>query len=543
MQQTSRKRIIAIARECIEVYRNKKRLILLLTAVFIGGGAIYIYLTNYTTYKHSRQVPQSATNKSALLLLEDSLSATNKLLLELNQTIDRQMRAEKKTVNVPQESPVDLISNTNKRLIVKKIESILRYLKTPLNQFNQLPAYFINDAALEEQVRSYNDELASLQKTYKEKSPYDVSYFKPLERLRDDLIAKLEAEKKGLLTANKKRQPKRVRVEQPSRRLLAMFNERDSIVETYSDQLERYQKKLSQTQVNDLMDSLATPQVQKAELTAFNRVFLQKKVYKPLLNTSLLVMLLGTIPFFVIFFRKYRSPFIERFEDLEMPDAAKSSQIELNKNVNRELVAFNYEQLIKEVGRLAAGRHSLLTCYSAGADGEGAEMSMQLGALLAKLGNEVLYIDLSNPLDQSYLRGTYTYQLAEFIGNAEHIIKELLQAAKKQPNSQIIVKLVQSFQDEPATPESRDYWILQRFFANPQLKEMLLTFKQHFPYIVISTPDFLTLDSSLLVVPFEDMNIHVFKAGVTSRKSANLLCKLNGGEPAPIINVIDFSTN
>ncbi|WP_134089926.1 hypothetical protein [Olivibacter sp. XZL3] len=543
MQKTSRKRVIAIARESIEVYRNKKRLILLLIGVFIGGGVIYTFLTSHTFYKNGREVPQFTTSKSALLLLEDSLSATNSLLLQLNRTIDRQMQTEKKTVGLPQESPVNLISNTNKRLIIKKIEAILRYLKTPLNQFNQLPAYFINNAALEQQIRSYNDELANLQKTYREKSPYDVSYFKPLERLRDDLIAKLESEKKGLLKANKKRQPKRARVEQPSEKLLAMLNKRDSIVETYSGQLERYQKKLSQTQVNDLMDSLATPQVQRAEFSAFNRVFLQGNVYKPLLNTFLLILLLGMIPFFVIFFRKYKSPFIERFEDLEMLDPAKNSQVELNKNVNRELIAFNYEQLIKAVGHLAADGHSLLTCYSAGADSEQSAISLQLGSLLAKLGNDVLHIDFCDQLDCSNLRGAYAYDLVEFINNAERIKSDLLHAAKKQPHSEIIVKLVKAFRDEPGprTAEFSDYWTLQHFFAKAELKAMLATFKEYFAYVIISTPDFLTLDSSLLVVPFEDMNIHIFKAGATTRKSANLLCKLNGSEPTPIINVIDFS--
>lgn len=542
-KKNRRKRIITIAKESVDAYRNRKQLILSLASLLLIGGVIYTYLMARVTLGNKTEVKQVITSKSALLQLEDSLSLTNKQLLQLNTQVEEQLRAERSELRPINENGANKVSKTNKQLIIRKIEAILKYLKTPLNQFNQLPAYFINNASLEQQIRSYNEELAKLQQVYKEKSKYDTSYFIPIERSRDDLINKLDTEKRELLKPNSVPQRKRFYTRQPSEKLIALFNSRDSITEIYSDQLERYQKKLSQTQVSDLMDSLVAPQIQTVQPAEISRyILLPNSALKWLWVVLLLAVFVGIIPFFIGFFRRYKSPIVKRLEDLDISLRTESSKLELNKNVNQELVAFNYGELIQEVERLAK-KPSLIVFNSVEAEKEQYIISVQLGALLAKLGNEVLHINLSNQFDRQYTDNVYTYDFIEFIGNAERIKNQLCQTMEKKTEGPVLVNIVKTFRTGDVKGESglNDYGSLQHFFAKAGLKEILLTLKQHFNYVIIGTPDFLALDSSLLAVPQKEINVYVFKAGITQRKSANMLCKLSESESTATIHVLDFS--
>ncbi|MEH6308764.1 hypothetical protein RYH73_24130 [Olivibacter sp. CPCC 100613] len=538
MQTNRRKRIIAITRESINVYQSKKRFILLLTGLLIGAGAIYMFLLIRLAPAKNQAIDSQTTHKSALLLLEDSVSVANKQLLQLNKAIDQQIHAEKNAWGAMQENKAIEISNTNKQLIIRKMEAVLKYLKTPLNQFNQLPTYFINNTALEQQIKSYNDELMKLQTAYKEKSPYDTSYFASLELSRNDLINKLEAEKTLLLKPNQKPKAKRFNAPQPSENLIAMFNERDSVTEVYSDLLQRYQKRLSQVQVNDLMDSLTKPQFQTTAVTDVESIYLPREMPKWLLTGLLLVASVGIIPFFVVFLRKYKSPFVKRPADIELSGRTEDIVLELNKEVNQELVAFNYEPLIRAVENLGTS-HKLVTFYSVDAEREQHVISTQLASLLTKLGNKVVYMDLCTQFGQLSTKNECTYELTDFIEHTTNIAHHVLQKAMEQKEP-VVIKMVKT-DAKQHEPMLHDYWSLQHFFANTRLREMLAAFKQYFHYVVISTPDFLAVDSSLLAVPQKDINIHVFKAGSTTRRSANLLCKLNGNDPTPSLSVIDFS--
>src|SRR5690606_19201218 len=226
--------------------------------------------------------------------------------------------------------------------------------------------------------------------------------------------------------------------------LIALFNSRDSITEIYSDQLERYQKKLSQTQVSDLMDSLVAPQIQTVQPAEISRyILLPNSALKWLWVVLLLAVFVGIIPFFIGFFRRYKSPFVKRLEDLDISLRTESSKLELNKNVNQELVAFNYGELIQEVERLAK-KPSLIVFNSVEAEKEQYIISVQLGALLAKLGNEVLHINLSNQFDRQYTDNVYTYDFIEFIGNAERIKNQLCQTMEKKTEGPVLVNIVKT---------------------------------------------------------------------------------------------------
>lgn len=544
MQTNSWKRIAAITKESTEVYRNRKRLILLLASLPIGVGMIYMLLIARSIKPgDNNEVEQLIGGRSTLALLEDSLSASNQHILQLNALIDQQMRAENDEVEASTQDQIKQISDTNKQLIIKKIEAILKYLKTPLNQFNQLPAYFINNAILEQEIKSYNNELMALQRAYKEKSQYDTSYFRPLERSRDHLIEKLTAEKQVLLKSSRRPQAKKKRAQQASETLIAMFNARDSVTEVYSGQLQRYQKQLNRMQLSDLMDSLTKSPSQRVETSTFKGGDPSNTARKWLFGSFLSLIAVGILPFFTVFYKKYKSPLIQRVEDIAFPPGAKNIVMALNKNVNQELIAFNYEYLVKSVEHLAP-KPAILSFYSVDAQQNQDVISLQLASLLAELGNKVLHMDMSNQPKRRTIENEYTYDLNEFAQHATTIKDRLFHAVAMQAQGLTTIKIINTPQRNEKLQVSRSgiSGSPQDIFTKTASRDLLTSFKEHFDYVLISTPDFLVDGSPLLNLSQKDINIHVFKAGVSKRRSANLLCKLNDNDLAPSLGVIDFAT-
>ncbi|MDM8174066.1 hypothetical protein QT327_06815 [Olivibacter sp. 47] len=125
-KKNRRKRIITIAKESVDAYRNRKQLILSLASLLLIGGVIYTYLMARVTLGNKTEVKQVITSKSALLQLEDSLSLTNKQLLQLNTQVEEQLRAERSELRPINENGANKVSKTNKQLIIRKIEAILK---------------------------------------------------------------------------------------------------------------------------------------------------------------------------------------------------------------------------------------------------------------------------------------------------------------------------------------------------------------------------------------------------------------------------------
>ena len=126
---------------------------------------------------------------------------------------------------------------------------------------------------------------------------------------------------------------------------------------------------------------------------------------------------------------------------------------------------------------------------------------------------------------------------------AEIIKEDLLKTTSNQLYHQLNIKVDSTLmeRERQATHGLRYYWALQHHLTKTTFKRNLSVFKKHFNYVIIDTPDFLQLDSSLLFIPSKSINIHVFRAGKTERKFANLLCRLNENESTPTVNIIDFS--
>lgn len=537
MQKYRGQRIQAIAGESLKIYWYSKRWMLLSIGVFMAGIALYILFTPQSTPFHASETTPVLADGNTLFKLEDSISTTNEQLRQLSEVINLQLQNQKEQVT----TTTNQVSDSNRQLIIKKIEAILRYVRTPLYQFNQLPTYFINNATLEKLIKDYNEEQMKVAKMYKTNNPYDSSLFKPLKSLQEHLTDQLEAERTVLIRETK--QPihdQSPNIRETSAALALLFDKKDSLTQIYSNQLERYEEQLDQisfTHLNGAMQSVEE-KTQKTddELRALHNPYVW-------LWGCILLLIAIVTPFLLIFYRKYKSPSMIRIEDIEIPDSEKNVKLELNKNVNKELIAFNYEQLIKVVDHLAKNRNALVTIYSVEAADQRRIIGLQMGALLAALGSSVLHIDLLNESDPQCRGAAHTFSVSEIITQTESIAKQVLQAAKHRLHNQVNIRVdeLSLGKQNQISKELSYFWSLQHFFAKTEFKQMLATFKKHFAYIIINTPDFSELDSSLLFIPLKNINIHVFKSGTTQRKSANLVCKLHANESIPAIHIIDFS--
>lgn len=538
MQRRRNERIKAIAKESIRSYLNSRSLILVLITIFLGISVFYLLFISKRSFINYSKPETTFVPQDSLLRLEDSISSTNRMVEMLDTAINKELLVEGPIIKRQEQGQV---SEFNKQLLIKKIDAILRYLKTPLTQFNQLPLYFINNAELEQQIKAYNAEQVKVAKEYQSKSRYDNSFFNSLESLQVTLIEKLNAERTMLAQRNRTQKTVVKGTQKTSKKLSELLHSRDSILSVYAEQLERYQKRLDKVTGGRLLDPStfrSKPTTKMAETISYQE---NNRSYNWLLIIPL-ALVAASVPFFISLFKKYTSPFIQRLEDIEMSSSEKFIELVLNKNVNEELIAFNYEQLVKKVKRLKRSKHALIAFYSAGAEDQRQIISKQLGVLLSKLGNLVLHIDLINQSDNNYPCEN-TYNLSDFIKHAAAIEEALLKTTGHQPYHQLNIVVDNELieQEDHATYNLKYFWTLQHYLTKTALKKNLGAFKKHFDYVIINTPDFVQLDSSLLYVPSKNINIQVFKAGTTTRASANLLCKLNANESTPIINIIDFS--
>lgn len=539
MQSRRYERTAVIAKESIRSYVSSRSVVLFCTAVILGAVIFYfLFFSNSLLSNHSQE-EKKFTPQTSLLKLEDSIAVTNRKVEQLDLAINKELQKEEPVFKKPAPKQV---SEFNKQLLIKKIDAILRYLKTPLNQFNQLPTYFINNPNLEKQIKDYNTEQVKIAKEYQAKSKYDTSFFDSLSFLQRNLIEKLIAEKDMLAQRPTQQKVEVTNKRTTSKRLNELLRERGAMLDIYADQLERYQKKLDNMTVVQLSDTSIPNLDQSTKNTRTTAHQINRIVSSWLFIAIPLFLLSFCVPFFIILFKKYTSPFVKRLEDVEVPSSEKFITLALNKNVNEELIAFNYERFVKEVKRLKKSKHAIVAFYSVGAGDQKQIISRQLGVLLSKLGNLVLTINL---LDQSNDKEQHEniYSLSDFTANADAIKERLLKTSSDQPYHQINIKVDNLLieQEPQATHGLKFYWTLQHYLTKTTFKRDLLAFKKHFDYVIIDTPDFMQLDSSLLFIPSKNININVFKADKTERASANLLCKLNNNESIPTINVIDFS--
>jgi hypothetical protein len=536
--QSRRKRMLAIARESIRSYGNNRSIILFCIAIFLSGFIFYfLFLSNKVPINHPR-LERGLTPQASLLKLEDSIAVTNKTVEQLDIAINKELQTERPV----RKQQTKQVSEFNKQLLIKKIDAILRYLKTPLNQFNQLPAYFINNPDLEQQIKAYNTEQVKVANEYQAKSKYDTSFFDPLRSLQHSLVEKLNAEKDKLIQQPSKQKVEVTTKQASSKKLRDLLRERDSMLDIYAGQLERYQKKLDNVTAVQLSDPSMLHSDDPTKMNAPVSSQINTGANSWLFVVIPFVLFSCSVPFFIILFKKVTSPFVKRIEDIELPGSEKFITVTLNENVNEELIAFNYEHLVKEVKRLKKRKHAVVAFYSVGAGDQREIISRQLGLLLSKLGNLVLSISILDPSDTKN-DCENIYPLSDFMERAEIIKEDLLKTTSNQLYHQLNIKVDSTLieRERQTTHGLRYYWALQHHLTKTTFKRNLSVFKKHFNYVIIDTPDFLQLDSSLLFIPSKSINIHVFRAGKTERKFANLLCRLNENESTPTVNIIDFS--
>ncbi|MCL4638564.1 MULTISPECIES: hypothetical protein [Olivibacter] len=404
-----------------------------------------------------------------------------------------------------------------------KLQTIKNYTEIPIFQFNQIPTFPTDNRSLDSLIIFYNQLHTERAKTQAADSESGVSLSQTLIQVRLAILTSLDS---------------MLRLSPPGHNYPlspSLINRLNSLLKSRDEAANRYELMLHQYQSS--FDQLPKQLVTSIELT-------EAKPLKPLTNRNLsrspfrfavisfLLSLL--ISLLIIYYKKYRFPFVLRTADLTSNDQA-HFHVWTDIDSKRNLL-----NLIKS-NSWSAGTIVNITALTYSSYPK--ELQENLIEPLLKTGVRVVLIHLAPMGDELEVYKDRKF-LQDYVRDPSVHIEEIVHRDRALPLDHIFFSppSLKAKQENSLLVSDDSYWSLQRSLLSERFKFLLQVLKNDHYYVLILQPPPIDPVYFPLYLSCSDMYLNIFKYNACNRRSAEKIARQGAGQDKKTINILDKST-